>query len=265
MPSPPLLVGLDCAAAPVRVGLALAEAAASRPRLLEIHQAATWPALTARVAGWIAASPGSTTLLCLDAPLGWPRAMGPALAAHRAGAPLPHVPDAFFGRLADQAVAARLGKRPLEVGANYLARAALVSLHFLESIRQAARLPIPLAWEPRETDRVRAIEVYPAGVLAGRGHRARGYKKTPEARRETRRRMEAWLDIPPSLAADLDAGEHLLDAALCCLAGADFLAGTCPGPEADQRETARVEGWIWVRRLDPMDVSPGEQGGAGGA
>jgi hypothetical protein len=36
-----------------------------------------------------------------------------------------------------------------------------------------------------------------------------------------------------------------LDAAVCVLAGHDFVTGACQRPENPER--ARKEGWIWVR------------------
>lgn len=46
--------------------------------------------------------------------------------------------------------------------------------------------------------------------------------------------------------APLLAQADVLDAVVCLLAAADFLAGACPPPEHLDR--ARKEGWIWVGR-----------------
>jgi hypothetical protein len=46
----------------------------------------------------------------------------------------------------------------------------------------------------------------------------------------------------------LIACDDMLDAAVCVLAGADFLRSTCVPPERAQVATAMSEGWIWFRR-----------------
>jgi hypothetical protein len=42
--------------------------------------------------------------------------------------------------------------------------------------------------------------------------------------------------------------DDVFDAAICLLAGADFLNGKCIHP--DNLELAKKEGWIWVRDRD---------------
>ena len=51
-------------------------------------------------------------------------------------------------------------------------------------------------------------------------------------------------------AEPLLAQADVLDAAVCVLAGADFLAGRALGPEAMSARIRR-EGWIWIRRAGP--------------
>jgi hypothetical protein len=50
--------------------------------------------------------------------------------------------------------------------------------------------------------------------------------------------------MPDEVAARMRASDHLLDAALCCLAAADFLRGDVISP--DDLSLAEREGWIWV-------------------
>ena len=140
----------------------------------------------------------------------------------------------------------RLGKLPLDVGADRIARTALAALQLLQRVREACSLEIPMAWTARDVAQTAAIEVYPAGTLVSRGVTSSGYKLAAD--RDVR---EAMLD---ALANELVVGEHratlaqhadVLDAALCLLAGADFLSGTVIEPT--DLATARHEGWIWVR------------------
>lgn len=49
------------------------------------------------------------------------------------------------------------------------------------------------------------------------------------------------------------ANADVLDAALCCLAGADFLLGQATSPI--NPTLARKEGWIWVRESSGSRLS----------
>ena len=93
--SAPCIVGIDCATVAERVGLALAvpEGDGWRLEVVTTGSAASPPA--ALVGAWLRERPNA--LLALDAPLGWPAALGDALATHRAGAPIPLTwrPDAL--------------------------------------------------------------------------------------------------------------------------------------------------------------------------
>jgi hypothetical protein len=161
-------------------------------------------------------------------------ALGPALARHEAGEPLAAMPDEMFRRMTDDLSYKRLGKRPLEVGANWIARTAHAALRFLEELRESLSSPIPLAWSPKWTDRFAAIEVYPAatrislGVPAGRGS-LRGLQSHVRFRSRS----------PPK-------SEHARDAVVCAIAGFEFLSGRAVAPTRQQLGKAQREGWIWV-------------------
>jgi hypothetical protein len=82
----------------------------------------------------------------------------------------------MFRRMTDDEIHRRLRKRPLEVGANLIARTAHSALKLLGEIRERTGLAIPLAWAPVEALPYRAIEVYPAATRssgAAQGHRER--------------------------------------------------------------------------------------------
>jgi len=238
------IIGIDCATQANKTGLCRAVPDGERWRILNAEQGAREPSVSERVRSWIDAAPGPC-LLALDAPLGWPAALGPALERHVAGRPLAPEPDDLFRRLTDRRVKDQVRKQPLDVGADRIARTARAALELLAELGS-----VPLAWSPRKAKHgVHAIEVYPAGTLKSHGQRPDGYKKG-DAAVSRRRSIVDWLaeDLEPGSArAALEEGDDLLDAALCVRAGIDFLDNLAPGPSRGERERALREGWIWVR------------------
>jgi predicted RNase H-like nuclease len=237
------IIGVDCATQSGRVGLA-------RGRLISGDVLLDDLALGSAVASpedWLLGRirEADATLLALDAPLGWPEALSAALPGHQAGAALDGRPNDLFRRKTDRFVHKEVGKLPLDVGADRIARTAHWALALLASMRQSLGLPIPLAWKPT-IERVMAIEVYPAGTLLSLDVSPRGYKG-PE-RIAARRRLVAVLSDHMTLPADpapMWHNDDILDAAIAVLAGADFLRNFCHQP-ADLA-LAQKEGWIWVR------------------
>lgn len=239
------VIGIDCATDPKNVGLALCTLRDGRARIEALSTGSTWPAIDERIASWVTAP----TLLALDAPLGWPARLGESLHSHSAGAAFDHPPNAMFRRATDDAIAQRLGKRPLDVGGDRIARTAHAALSFLARLRNRLDAPIPLAWQPGPIDTVAAIEVYPAGTLAARDLPRSGYKGAAEAatalRRDLRAAIAEQLSFDAQAAQEMTRTDHALDAALCACAGLDFLAGDAVPP--DDPRLAKREGWIWVR------------------
>lgn len=241
--APPTVIGIDCATVPANVGLARARHEDGGWRLTDALVASPARPPAAVVADWLRDDPH--VLLALDAPLGWPATLGPTLAPHRAGDPIAAPIETLFNRVTDRALQARTGKRPLEVGADRIARTAWAALDLLARLRAATGRPIPLAWAPDGIDLPAAIEVYPAGTLITHGLPSRGYKDPASAPRAA---IGAWLGARLDLAGldlTMESG-HALDAVLCVAAGLDFLAGAALGP--DDPEVARREGWIWVKK-----------------
>jgi hypothetical protein len=238
------VIGIDCATDPKKVGLALCTVRDDRAQIQELTTGKTWPSIDEHIASW-ATGP---TLLALDAPLGWPAALGESLHTHRAGAGLTEPPNAMFRRATDDAVATRLRKRPLDVGSDRIARTAHAALSFLTRLRQRLDAPIPLAWEPGPVEALAAIEVYPAGTLAARNLPSSGYKgSTDEAtsiRRELTTAIAEQLRFDASAENEMLRTDHALDAVLCLCAGVDFLTGDAVPPE--DLSLAKQEGWIWV-------------------
>lgn len=183
-------------------------------------------------------------LVAIDAPLGWPRAFGPALNQHVAGGRISVEKSAFFKRLTDQRIAARLRQHPLEVAADKIARASHTALDVLDELRRRTHLDLDLVWD-RPFVGVGVIEVYPAATLRAHGLRCSGYKAVEDAdhRREIARALESRVN---NLHEFVERQADVFDAALCLVAAQDFLLGTCAAPTAEERDIARVEGWIWA-------------------
>lgn len=244
---PVRIVGVDIATQPKNVGLGLGTLSGGELRVESVTARESWNAIDAEVGEWLRSS-GGAVLLALDAPLGWPSELASALRGHRAGASVQPAANAMFRRRTDDVVAAALGKRPLDVGADRIARTAHAALEFLTRMRRVHGREVPLAWQPGEAEGVSAIEVYPAGTLASRGYPSTGYKGTAvvavEARAAIIERLRSEMGIPDDAAAWMRSSDHLLDAALCCLGAADFMRQEVIAPEDLPR--ARQEGWIWV-------------------
>jgi hypothetical protein len=192
-------------------------------------------------------------LVAIDAPLGWPAPLGDELADHRAGGRLRASADELFRRHTDREVAARLGKTPLDVGADRIARTAHAALSILEVIATAARRSeVPLLWTPARPPAVSAVEVYPAGLLVAGGFPVtRGYKpaKARPQRDEILEHLGSELTIDARAHEMARDDADVLDAMLCVLAGWDVLRNEAIGPRRGrERALAAREGWIWVRR-----------------
>lgn len=240
------IIGVDCATQPEKTGMALAhldgaDLSVDEP---ELGSKRCEPKDTIKdtITKWIRKRLEShqRVLIALDAPLGWPASLGRSLVKHRAGDAIALCSDQLFRRRTDDEIKKRLGKRPLEVGADRIARTARAALKLLDELRQELGLEIPLAWNPEEPGQVAAIEVYPAATLLARDSSDPGH---------------AWEVIQQELgladAQPRNPSPHKRDAVLCALAGTDFLRGLSVAPTPDDLETAKKEGWIWARRSEP--------------
>jgi predicted nuclease with RNAse H fold len=225
------VIGIDCATQPGSTGMAYAR---TRPGGVTVLAATIGsrrqpPAQT--IAEWLANEP--IALLALDAPLGWPQPLGPALMSHAAGEPISARPNALFRRATDDAIADRLRKRPLDVGADRIARTTVAALSLLDELRQITGQSIPLAWTPFPGPGIHAIEVYPAATRRARGV-ANG--RGSLAGLENEIVVPGEVVVPDSI--------DVRDALVCALAGADFVAGRALPPT--DTSLAKKEGWIWV-------------------
>jgi predicted RNase H-like nuclease len=237
------IIGVDCATDPKNIGLARGTWQNGKIRITEITNGRSYPPEEI-VSKWI---PGvEKCLLALDAPLGWPHDFGHTLADHVAGTPLQKEANQFFRRETDRFVQRTSGKVPLDVGADRIARTALSALQLLGSLAERTGVDIPLAWD-MDFSGIAAIEVYPAGTLKASHIQSSAYKRPDQI--DTRRQLLAWLgseaELPEDLSLPLEDADAL-DAMLCVLAGADFLAGTTYPPT--DVTLAQKEGWIWIRK-----------------
>lgn len=238
------IIGVDCATVESKIGIALGTFGDGDLTICEVRTGGTERPVDASLKRWIEDAEGSV-LLAFDAPLGWPTSLGSTLAEHRAGMPVAVESNVLFRRATDRFIHDNLGKKPLDVGADRIARTAHAALQLLEALRRKLSEPIPLAWSPTNRARVTAIEVYPAATLIAHGFRSTGYKKPTEraARQEIITSMRTVAQVRGGQ-AEMEGSADALDAAVCLVAAADFLSGRALSPP-DQLLAER-EGWIWV-------------------
>jgi predicted RNase H-like nuclease len=240
------LVGIDCATVDKKVGLAFAVYTEGRIRIEDVL---LWEkdqeSVAARIATWVGSGAGPT-LLAIDAPLGWPVPMADAIADHHAGGELTCSPNDMFRRTTDAFIQEKLGQKPLEVGADRIARTAHAALRLLGELRRDLGAAIPLAWGKDLVEEISAIEVYPAATLVAHGFLSSGYKKPAQiAQRQQIIDALAGVITLPDDSSSLLSNADALDAVVCILAAIDFLGGYALPPT--DRELAEREGWIWVR------------------
>lgn len=281
------IIGIDCAADPRDIGVAVTSKDGETLRVHRVYFGSAGSDRTRSIGDLahaitsnIRAAVGVPTLMAVDAPLGWPIPMGPALVDHRAGGPLSDNPNAdrFFRRLTDRFVAEKTGKTPIEIGANLIARVTHTTLLLIDNI--AKGLPSafnrsPLLSSSSIATSIGIIEVYPALATPLFLNKDMGPRAEPTNRRSWRSlgrelkalRREGWCsirkhlddtpidltqaDIPPERTKPDAKGidpvcDHGLDAILCAWTGLRFLLHKCAKPPDDFcNDDLEREGWIW--------------------
>jgi predicted RNase H-like nuclease len=239
------IIGIDCAVQAKNVGLARGFYVDGRTHIDRVMIAGGKISIAEIILDWISASP--RTLFALDAPLGWPALLGETLHAHQAGDLLEVPPNQIFRRATDRFVKHMLGKQPLDVGADRIARTAHAALQLLAEIQSMTGSEVSLAWRPGLDSSLSAVEVYPAATLISHGIAVPGYKQKENraVREQLLAQLQGLLDLPRDTSLLVDRVDAL-DAAICVLAGADFLGGQVYQP-LDIHQ-ARKEGWIWVKK-----------------
>ena len=236
------VIGVDCAVDPRKTGLVFAHMQAEGLVIKDATLASKKSSAAGIVSDWLTDS--ADALICLDAPLGWPRTMEKALAGHRAGKSFGVSSNSLFRRATDDFVHQHFRKRPLDVGADRIARTAVAALELLGEVSERLHRPIPLAWGRQERQKISAIEVYPAATrLAWNCASGSGCLDG----------LHSHFKLQPGFS--LPDSEHVRDAVVCVIAGKDFLLDLC-FPPTDQ-SSAEKEGWIWVAR--PQDLACTDQ------
>lgn len=254
------MIGIDWSTEADKVGLARGLYANGHMEVRAVRKGSSSDPPASTIGDWCHSHRGAT-VLAIDAPLGWPDQMGEVLSKHVAGASLDVERDTMFRRRTDQRIHALIGRIPLAVGADRIARTAVSALSMLGYLRQRLDCPIPLAWDRRDvvgSKDVWAIEAYPAATLSACSLPSKSYKDLKD--QSSRDRREEILDglreridlggadlsdVPPNC----DPIDHpdALDALVCLLAGLHFLQNeSLVKPDADERRLARKEGWIWA-------------------
>jgi predicted RNase H-like nuclease len=245
-----LIIGIDCAVDPSNTGLCLAEHAGGILRVLDGVSGKDMPPVR-QVSAWLEERKEESALVCLDAPLGWPLPLGGALCRHRAGEELLSSAHELFRRYTDDCTAETIGKRPMDVGADRIARTAHAALTLLAGLRRRSGLPLPLGWTPGRVAGAEVLETYPAAWLTVAGLPNRSYKK----RDQRTVREEILNGLPDGVRIECGREPFLedadvLDALLCALVGLAYLKGEAAGPPDGELERAKREGWIWFPRLE---------------
>lgn len=237
------IIGIDCATDRKKVGISLGYVIGNELIIDQVLKPTGNESVSDVVSNWIAED--MPTLLAIDAPLGWPESLGKNLIAHIAGNTISCESNDMFRRETDRFIKREIGKQPLDVGADRIARTAHSALKYLGEIGQTAGKAVPLAWDNDALPSLAAIEVYPAATLKQCGFRSDGYKK----KENVQQRLEIIASLSAHMEFRLDItgmslDDDLLDAAVCQLAAYHFLKGECFEP--DNPEQAKKEGWIWV-------------------
>ncbi|PYI55746.1 DUF429 domain-containing protein [Paenibacillus flagellatus] len=243
------LIGIDCAASEEKTGLAMLAPDAEGYRLERVSTGSQSLPAESVLTDWIgeSLSEGCRLLLCFDSPLGWPAAFAEQLAGHAAGGAIASDPDSFFKRATDRRVSDELGKRPLEVTANYIARTAFRALALADRLRSRFG-GLELLWSADGLERIGMIEVYPAAWLIAERVDHADYKKLAAVReRIVCELRERGVRIGHAEAERVIRSDHMLDAVLCAMNGIDFWNGDCVVPDTADADRLRKEGWIWFK------------------
>ncbi len=101
-----IVIGIDYSTDAKKVGVALADCDEGRCALVAVELVESQELLARKIASWLPSS--GPALLALDAPLGWPASLGPALVQHVAGEPVGQNPNLLFRRGTDRFIKAEI-------------------------------------------------------------------------------------------------------------------------------------------------------------
>lgn len=198
------------------------------------------------------------SLIGIDCALGWPVDFVDFVGRHAGAARLA---DSDTGDLAwrrrlayretDRVVSERTGARPLSVATDRLGMTALRCAVLLDRVAGDGRAVDRSGEHPSAV-----VEVYPAMALRVWGLARPGYKQSGgRAAAAATDARTALIDDLGRAAPWLELGEHrslmqasadALDAVLAALVALAHAAGASMSPAPEQRQRARVEGWIAI-------------------
>lgn len=255
MPDNLLLLGIDAAASDAKTGLVALEAGSLAVRHVALGKEVPVSQLLAQ---WLSAHHGAV-MACIDAPLGWPAEYCSILVSHQAGEPIRADKEHFFPRITDKLVHQKLGKRPLEVTANYIARTAHRALQWIGDLNQLTGSAFHLFLDAEKIPYYGLAETYPAGWLISEQLFHKGYKRDADLRERLLLQIvkRYALGITTEQRTAVIRWEHTFDALLCCLCGLDIVQQRCLSPKdlAVPETIARKEGWIWFKGLNEKLLS----------
>lgn len=238
------IIGVDCATDKRKAGIAYGEFSGDIPVLkkVTVSQGKKEPAdiISTIVEGH------KPVLFAFDSPLGWPKEMAHVLYEHKAGEPISVDANSLFNRETELFIKKVIGKKPLEIGADRIARTTKWTLDLLDELRKKLEYDIPLSWNFNEILPASVIEVYPHATLLSRRIDTKGYKnnKNIDQRKDILKELQNYIKIEANK-NKITKTSHNLDAVICVLAASDFLRGDCiPPPE---ELSVEKEGWIWIR------------------
>lgn len=240
------VIGIDCATDPKKVGISFGKYNQGQMELIQTKIATGSQSMYKLICDYIGSE--GNVILAIDAPLGWPIDLGASLANHNAGDVLDIAANDLFRRETDKFVKRVLGKQPLDVGADRIARTAHAALRMLQELRIMTGRDINMAWEPSNLNGIKAIEVYPAATLDCYSIISTGYKdkNKQQIREQILNALKNHIKVPKDTELLLNNADAL-DSAICLLSAKDFIEGNAYYP--DQLDLARKEGWIWIRNI----------------
>lgn len=238
------IIGIDCATDVKSTGLSVCLYHNYEIELKETRLGTKNSSVAEIIYSWI--TPEEKVLLAIDAPLGWPSNLGQALYNHNAGQTIDIDSNDLFRRETDKFIKKKIGKQPLDVGADRIARTAHSALKIIGELSLLTGEPIELAWDNVNLKGISAIEVYPAATLCCYGIQSIGYKEKNQqsTRREIIVGLRGHMVMPTDINL-LKQNADALDSAVCLLAAKDFIEGNVYFPE--NMGLAKREGWIWAK------------------
>ncbi len=239
------VIGMDCATDAKKVGLAMGVYHNRSISLFETKFGSDGNSIAEIIADWIQTD--DKVVFAIDAPLGWPEDLGNSLSHHLAGQTLSVDSNLLFRRETDRFIKITLGKQPLDVGADRIARTAHAALKIISELQLTIKNKIEMAWSPEKLNAISVIEVYPAATLQCYGIRNGRYKEKgqKDEREDILKGLGKVMEIKCDMQNMIQSAD-ILDSAVCLLAAKDFLDGDVHIP--NDVEKAKKEGWIWVKK-----------------